>query len=73
MAQVQDDSADLSVVVAAWIDRKLEVDVPSFAVKQLAKIVKGPNHAQPPQCMVDMLDAVQARHSAIDGKKLLAK
>jgi len=57
VARMVDDGSDLEVVVAAWADRKLDVDIQPIAIERLKRMAKGQNHHQMPGCIGDLVEA----------------
>lgn len=53
----QDEAADLAVVVAAWNDRELDVDLQPVVLERLKRSVKSQNHHQTPSCVSDFVAA----------------
>lgn len=54
---MQDEAADLAIVVAAWKDRELDVDLQPVVLERLKRSVKSQNHHQTPSCVSDFVVA----------------
>lgn len=68
---MQDEAADLSVIVAAWGHRKLKLDIQPLILERLKRASKTQNHHQTPPCIADFVEATYQTRGGAEALDLL--